>query len=399
MEDHDQQSVGDTLSVMIQDVGVMPKSHTDNAPEMVGRKTPFLKKARKEGIDLTSIEPERPNENYGEIIVRKAKSLTSSIMHRKNVPLRLWCYAMEYACELESLKVPGMYRNKGRSGYELVFGTTPDISEYVEFEFYDYCWYWDSPQSFPHEKKSLGRWLGVAHRVGQAMVCYIMNTNGKVIARSTAVPLDPHDVSVQETKVRISALDDVIKASLGDYRNASEDKAKDIPDISDDDLLGQLRYTFGLEDEDLDPSKLDIAGDEHRPDYDAAPSRDVDKFLGVYVEIPSHDGEGKILARVKDRKRNHDGQLIGETHENPILSTAIYNVESPDGRIAKYSANVIADNLYSTVDDDGYGSITTMMKEDTAVCKANGFVASKSNAKKHITTKGWHLKVQWENGE
>jgi hypothetical protein len=129
----------------------------------------------------------------------------------------------------------------------LVFGTTPDISEYVEFEFYDYCWYWDSPQSFPHEKKSLGRWLGVAHRVGQAMVFYIMNTNGKVIARSTVVPLDPHDLSVQETKERISALDDVIKTSLGDYRNASEDKTKDIPDISDDDLLGQLRYTFGLE--------------------------------------------------------------------------------------------------------------------------------------------------------
>lgn len=40
------------------------KLHTDNAPEMVGRKTPFFKKARKEGINLTSIKLERPNENY-----------------------------------------------------------------------------------------------------------------------------------------------------------------------------------------------------------------------------------------------------------------------------------------------------------------------------------------------
>ena len=111
-------------------------------------------------------------------------------MVRNNVPLGLWCYSFEYAWELSSLMVPPMYRNKGRSGYEIVFDHTPDISKYVEFEFYDYCWYWDTPQSYPHEKKQLGRWLKVAHRVGQSMVFWIMNTNGKVIGRSTFSPLD-----------------------------------------------------------------------------------------------------------------------------------------------------------------------------------------------------------------
>ena len=108
---------------------------------MVGRKTPFFAKAQKEGIDLTTIEPLRPDENYGEVLVRKAKIRSGKLMIRRNVPLRLWCYAMEYACELETLIVPIMYRNRGRTGYEIIFGTTPDISEYVEFEFYDYCWY------------------------------------------------------------------------------------------------------------------------------------------------------------------------------------------------------------------------------------------------------------------
>ena len=61
------QSVGDNLSLMIQDVGVVQKMHTDNVPEMVGRSTPFFKRARKEGIDLTTIEPLRPDENYGAI--------------------------------------------------------------------------------------------------------------------------------------------------------------------------------------------------------------------------------------------------------------------------------------------------------------------------------------------
>ena len=157
MDSHDKQSVGDTLSLMIQDTGVMQKLHTDNAPEMMGRKTPFFAKARKEGIDLTIIEPLRPDENYGEVLARKAKIRSGKLMIRRNVPLRLWCYAMEYACELETLIVPIMYRNRGRTGYEIIFSTTLDISEYVEFEFYDYCWYWDTPQSYPHERKGLGR--------------------------------------------------------------------------------------------------------------------------------------------------------------------------------------------------------------------------------------------------
>ena len=42
MDGKDKQNVGDTLSLIIQDVGVMQKLHIDNAKEMVGRKNPFL---------------------------------------------------------------------------------------------------------------------------------------------------------------------------------------------------------------------------------------------------------------------------------------------------------------------------------------------------------------------
>ena len=153
MDGNDKQKVGDSLSMVIQDVGLMQKLHVDNAKEMVGRKTPFFKRARKEGIDLTTIKPLRLDENYGEQLVGRAKLGTSKLMLRKKVPLRYWCYAMEYYCYLSSVMVPGMYRNKGRTGHEVVFGNTPDISEYVKFNFYDYCWYWDTLQDFPHEKK------------------------------------------------------------------------------------------------------------------------------------------------------------------------------------------------------------------------------------------------------
>ena len=409
MDGKDKQNIGDTLSLIIQDVGVMQKLHVDNANEMVGRKTPFFKRARKEGIDLTTIEPRRPDENYGEQLVGRAKLGASKLMMRKKVPLRYWCYSMEYYCDLSSIMVPGMYRNRGRTGHEIVYGNSPDISEYVEFEFYDYCWYWDTPQDYPHEKKQLGRWLGVAHRVGQAMVFYVTNNKGMVIARSTVSPLEPDEYDVDEIKGRMDDLDMTIKTSIGDYRNAANESTI-MQDIDEDDIEQQLTYCFNLDSDDLNDTEAKAHSDKHRPDIDDAPTNDVeseafDKFLGVYVELPGDDGESKVLARVKNRKRDHDGGLIGRTDDNPILNTAVYNVETPDGRISEYSANVIAENLWNQVDEDGYDynqlyEITGHRKNKDAIPIEDGYYETSSGAKRRvITTKGWDLQVKWESGE
>ena len=89
------------------------------------------------------------------------------------------------------------------------------------------------------------------------------------------------------------------------------------------------------------------------PTYDVK-SSEFDKFLGIYIEILGDDGESKVLVRVKDRKQDHDGKLIGVTNLNPKLNTTIYNIETPYGNIYEYTTNVIAENLSNQVDDDGY---------------------------------------------
>ena len=38
---------------------------------------------------------------------------------------------------------------------------------------------------------------------------------------------------------------------------------------------------------------------------------------------------------------------------NPILDTCTYEVEFPDGQVAEYSANVIAENMYTQCDTEG----------------------------------------------
>jgi len=47
-----------------------------------------------------------------------------------------------------------------RTAYENLAGETPEILEYIEFEFHRWVTYWDPTAKQPREH--LGKWLGVA---------------------------------------------------------------------------------------------------------------------------------------------------------------------------------------------------------------------------------------------
>ena len=59
-------------------------------------------------------------------------------MTKKNVPTRLWDFALVYDVEILSRTVtkPGE-----RAGYEKMTGDTPDISEWADFDLYQFVWY------------------------------------------------------------------------------------------------------------------------------------------------------------------------------------------------------------------------------------------------------------------
>ena len=63
-------------------------------------------------------------------------------MVKKQVPKRLWDFGLVYESELLCHMARGM---DNRTGYEEVTGQTPDISEWLDFEFYDLVWWLDRP--------------------------------------------------------------------------------------------------------------------------------------------------------------------------------------------------------------------------------------------------------------
>ena len=76
----------------------------------------------------------------------------------------------------------------------------------------------------------------------------------------------------------------------------------------------------------------------------------------------------------------------------------------PDGDVQQYSANVIAQSIYDSVDEDGHryqllDEIIGHMKLKNALDKPKGYITSNNGQKNLVkTTKGWEIQVQWKDG-
>ena len=71
-----------------------------------------------------------------------------------------------------------------RTAYEEVTGETPNISEWLDFEFYDLVWWLDNTKQHPFEKRQLARWLGISHCVGSDLCYWLITESGKLMSKT-----------------------------------------------------------------------------------------------------------------------------------------------------------------------------------------------------------------------
>ena len=245
--------------------------------------------------------------------------------------------------------------------------------------------YLEHPKS--DERPMVGRWLGVAHNVGSSMCYYVLTKKGTVLARTTVHPIPDIDRTLNVFKANCVELDAGIKETIGDG-------------VHDDDFQAAPKGIFGdvadqfvpYEDHEIDP------GIQEADDFTADT---LDKYLSAEVMLPR--GDTFVRGKVTGRKHNRDGRPIGKQSSNPILDTREYTVEFPDGTSDAYAANVIAENIYSQIDDDGHHhvllqSIVDHKSDGSAVQIDDGMIRSKNgNLSKRLTTKGWKLLVEWKD--
>ena len=102
-------------------------------------------------------------------------------------------------------------------------------------------------------------------------------------------------------------------------------------------------------------------------------------------------------------KHDADGRPNGTWHDNPILNSCLYEVEFPDGSTNTYLANMITENLYAQVDQEGRShavldEIIDHHSDGTAMTKDDAFFTNWSGHQHWwLTTKERQLQVQWKD--
>jgi hypothetical protein len=278
-----------------------------------------------------------------------------------------------------------------RTGYEIITGDTPDISEWVDFTFYDWVWYWHQPNN--DENPRLGRWIGVSHRVGSALCYWILSASGRVLARTTVQHVTLDDVARDEVKAKMKEYNDELNNITGDGNCVVNDDGfqnfinEDMPDpydlpMDDPDRLPDI-------DEVIDNSDAEKAADTYH------------SFVGAEVIVPDAAGNrrmAKVLRRIRD------SGVVPAENNNIFNDRSTFEVEFPDGTVDRLAANVIAENLFSQVDEHGrqfqiLSEIIEHKKDNSAIPIDQGYITSHSgNRHPKKTTRGWKLLVEWKDG-
>ena len=160
---------------------------TDGAPELTSGK--WKKTIDTYNIKPSITEPHSPWQNHAEGEIREFKKMVRRTMSTTATPLKFWDYCATWASKVQTLTSPPLYSMNGRTGHEIITGETPDISEHIDYGWFDYLWYIDENAAFPEDKQKLGRWMGPSHQTGQALTYFIINSEGNILSRSTVQPL------------------------------------------------------------------------------------------------------------------------------------------------------------------------------------------------------------------
>jgi len=280
----------------------------------------------------------------------------------------------------------------GRCAAEAILGYTPDISVYVQHGWYEVVWYRDADGL-----DKVAYWIGVAEDHGGGDAFWLLPRSGIPIVRSTVWSITVNEHESARTKELVSSLQQSVESKIGD--NKSDEEVLDDIGIAMN-LPVDVQGLFGDDDDD---DEWALEKDLIRPatEDDYTPEA-FDKYLSAEVLLPR--GGEMMKATILERTRGHDGLPVGVQHSNPILDTREYVVEFDDGAQETYTANSIAENLYSQIDDEGrhfqllkeiidHEQTSAALKPDDAY-----YIHRNGTRLPKRTTKGWKLLVEWKDG-
>jgi hypothetical protein len=376
----------------IHEAGIPQTIITDNAREET--KGDWQRTCRHHGVQQKQTVPHSPWQNRAEQAIRELKVAIRRTLRRTRAPRRLWCYCGEWVAAIRRLTALPNPKLEGRTGEEKVNGSTPDITPYCLFDWFSPVYYHDPTKDFPYQKKSIGMWIGVEVASTEIMAFRILQANGEVVVRKSVWGISEDEMKQPNVAAEIAELQLKLEAKIGDSVSDTDiqsDLLSQFPEIPD--------YIFDEEEIADEPEE----SENTRPEANDYTPDSYDQYINAEVLLP-YGGE-ELKAKVKARKHDADGLPLGKRHANPLLDTREYEVEFPDGSVDFFTANTIAENIFSQVDQEGrrsysiLDSIVDHRKNGHALSKDDGLFTTKSGRKvPKRTTRGWELQCMWKDG-
>ena len=345
----------------------------------------FRRKAREMGCHVKQTEPYTPWSNATEATIREVKRGAGRKMTKTQTPSKLWDHCLELEGYIRSHTAINSFELQGQVPETVLSGQTADISPFVELPWYGWVYYWDSKAQYPESKEKLGRWLGPSIDIGPPMTAKVLKPNGQLLHVSTYRLLSDDEMQDPGEKRKQDQYDSMLRTKLG--------KPLSVADLEE---LGIHTPEYELYEDDHE------GGHQHAEDAeDLVTDETGDQYIGAEVSLPKNGQlrTGKVIRR----QCNDSGDLIGKANQNPILDMRSYQVQCPNGEIAPYAANLIAENMITQCDPDGnqfllLESITDHNKDQSAVPWEDRYVTINGRQHHRITTKGWKLCVTWRDG-
>ena len=341
------------------------------------------------GTTVRALEEGTPWSNKAELYIKLMKEAVCKDMKESNCPLRFWDYCLECRVRIYSLtsrdhiKVPHME----------TFGEQGDISNLCQFRWNEWCYFRDHKAPFPHNQEVLGRVLGPARGEGNELSQWVLKSNGNVVPRRTVRALQLAEVHSNTEKRKWDIFDALIERRWGSPMST--------PNTDNTDMTT---------DEEENENNADETAKQHIDIEDSVDSQGaLMNQLPAYnrllnTEILVQADEGHVSGKVTKWVLGPDGKVAGKYDDNPYLNSIMYKVELADGRIKEYGANIIAENMLTQVDSNGFslslmeGIIDYKRDDSVAIPKTDKYITtSRGQRRLRKTTAGWKLLVKWRD--
>ena len=179
------------------------------------------------------------------------KRYCNIILDRTGAPPYLWFYCIKYVCYLLN------HLSAETLGYktpiQAATGQIPDISNLLQYHFYQPVYFRERNASFPSESEErLGYWIGISEHCGDELTYEVITADTQqIIPRSTLRPADTPSTQNRRAdsvlgETNVDKPIEIVKDRWDDNRDSTSLPLQ--PEIKPDDLLGRTFLTPENED-------------------------------------------------------------------------------------------------------------------------------------------------------